>query len=395
MVGLGLVMALAGTAIFLSRPTGRPATERDETDLSDLLIWSGVLFSLIYLGFLVACAAGFAWRPEPRYVAPVYPFVTALMVAGIERASRLLPASFGYRRLANAAGIFLCALWLQVPLRALPHGIQHYASQGAGEYSTSVWQESPFVQWLREHPLPGKICSNAPDAAYILAGIPAAPTPFHPENKAELARRELPAQTSYIVWFHGLPRTRLYDLRELRSRYQMQETAAFPHGSVYRHLGPGGPAISAVYRFWSVQLGRHFYTMQKAERDARIRRDDGTWAYEGPVFYAFAPDGEKPANAHPVYRFWSASLHAHFYTIDEAERDQLLVHPSGAWACEGVAFYAWSQPGEKDTLPVHRFWSARLGCHFFTISETEKAQLIDQFSDTWTYEGIAFYAYGP
>ena len=217
------------------------------------------------------------------------------------------------------------------------------------------------MQWLRSHPLQGKVYSNAPDAAYILTGTAAATTPFHPWDTAEFARREFAAQTSYIVWFHGLPRTHLYDLRELRSRCQMQEIVTFPHGGVYLYVGPSGPAVSAVYRFWSAQSGRHFYTMQKAERDTLIGQHNSAWAYEGPMFYALAPDSDRPASTLPVYRFWSASLQAHFYTIDEAERDRLLAQPSGAWTCEGVAFYAWPRPGEKDTMPVHRFWSQTAG----------------------------------
>jgi len=64
------------------------------------------------------------------------------------------------------------------------------------------------------------------------------------------------------------------------------------------------------------------------------------------------------------------------------------------WAYEGPVFYAYpagSQPAE--TLPVYRFWSATLRCHFYTISETEKNKLLSQYSRTWAYEGIAWYAY--
>jgi hypothetical protein len=64
------------------------------------------------------------------------------------------------------------------------------------------------------------------------------------------------------------------------------------------------------------------------------------------------------------------------------------------WTYEGIAFYAYpegQQPG--DVEPVYRFWSPVLGTHFYTISETEKNKLVDNYPDVWTYEGIVWYAY--
>ncbi len=402
-LSLGLVIVLAGTAIVWSRkadagqrrPVDHPAIDSDWKDASRLQIWSAIVFGLTYFGFLVVCSAGLDWRPEQRHMAPIYPFVIALMVAGIEGAYRLLSASWGPGRLVDYLFVLLCVFWLQCPLRALLHSTRHHVRDGAGEYCAADFQESPLVQWLRSHPLPGKTCSNAPDAVYLLVGVAAETTPHYSCDAAEFARRELVSEASYIIWFHDLPRAHLYDLRELLSRYRVQEVATFPDGGVYRYLGPGGPGIAGVYRFWSPQTGRHFYTVEKAQRDRLIGQDDGTWRYEGPAFYAIAPDSERPPNVLPVYRLWSAALRTHFYTMDEAEKDRLLLEPAGTWTCEGVAFHAWPQAGEKDLMPVHRFWSARLGCHFYTINEDEKARLIDELSDTWNHESIAWYAYGP
>ncbi len=402
-LSLGLVIVLAGTMIVLSRKadTGQRRSadytviHSDGKDISRLQVWSATVFGLTYFGFVVVCAAGLGRHPEQRHLAPIYPFVMALMVAGIEGAYRLLSAAWGPGRLVDSLFVLLCVFWLQCPLRALLHSTRHHVRDGAGEYCTSGCQESPLAHWLRSHPLPGRIYSNAPDAVYILTGAAATTTPEYSCDATEFARRELGSQASYIVWFHGLSRAHLYDRRELLSRYRVQEVATFPDGTVYRYLGPGGPAVAGVYRFWSPQRGRHFYTIDKAQRDRLISQDDGTWEYEGPVFYAIAPDGARPPNVLPVYRFWSAGLRAHFYTMDEAEKDGLLCLPSGIWTCQGVAFYAWPQADEKDLTPVHRFWSERLGCHFYTISEGERAKLVVELSHTWTFEGIAWYAYGP
>jgi hypothetical protein len=41
--------------------------------------------------------------------------------------------------------------------------------------------------------------------------------------------------------------------------------------------------------------------------------------------------------------------------------------------------------------PVYRFWSAKLSSHLYTISESEKNRLMTQYtSDVWAFEGIAF-----
>jgi len=52
-----------------------------------------------------------------------------------------------------------------------------------------------------------------------------------------------------------------------------------------------------------------------------------------------------PAGCRPVYRFWSPRISAHFYTISEVERDYLLrTYGTETWTYEGIAFYAWPAP---------------------------------------------------
>jgi hypothetical protein len=157
-------------------------------------------------------------------------------------------------------------------------------------------------------------------------------------------------------------------------------------------LSGRGFNVVPVYRFWSPVYSRHFYTTDEAERNKVLDNYSHTWTYERVVYHVLSEAGTP--GAAPVYRFWSAALNAHFYTIDVSERDYLRTNYPWVWAYEGPVFYAYpagSQPA--DTLAVHRFWSATLSCHFYTISETEKNKLIRQYSQTWTYEGIAWYAY--
>ncbi len=359
-------------------------------------IWAAAVFTLTYLGFLVIYSRG---RPEDtfthRYLVPAYAPLALLITVGIERTARFLGGLRAGSEKGTSLGLLLCVLWLLYPLDKARSHIQYCGRQGMGGYSTPEWQNSPLMEWLRNHPLPGRLYTNAPDVVSLLTGVEAANTPEYWWEASDFARRKFASQPSYIAWFHNRRREVLFDLRELRCRYRMQEVAVFPEGRLYRYLGEGGPPASGVYRFWSAQTARHLYTIEKAERNRLIDRGNEGWVYEGAVFYAFPADGERPQNVRPVYRLRSAGSQTCFYTIDEAEKDRCVRESPGAWTCEGVAFYAWPQADEKDVTPVYRFWSQRLGYHLYTGNEEEKTNLITKQSHAWTYEGIAWYAYGP
>jgi predicted outer membrane repeat protein len=147
-----------------------------------------------------------------------------------------------------------------------------------------------------------------------------------------------------------------------------------------------------VYRFWSVTTGKHFYTLDELEKNTIIDLYPHVWVFEGIAYYAYARASE-PGLA-PVYRFWSPVLGGHFYTIDEAEKDFLLDNYPDVWIPEGSVFYAYPDGEQPDGAKmVHRFWSDSLGAHFYTINEAEKDLLIREFAFTWTYEGAAWYAF--
>jgi hypothetical protein len=110
------------------------------------------------------------------------------------------------------------------------------------------------------------------------------------------------------------------------------------------------------------------------------------------AYIAFGDDAQPGVSA--VYRFWSGTLNAHFYTMSPSERDKLILFYQRVWTYEGVAFYAYaagSQP--SGTSAVYRFRSDTLGSHFDTMSQMERDRLIDLFSNIWTYEKIAWYAF--
>ncbi len=95
----------------------------------------------------------------------------------------------------------------------------------------------------------------------------------------------------------------------------------------------------------------------------------------------------------PVHRFWSPVTSRHFYTISESEKQNLIDNLASVWTYEGIVYYALSDGSEPGSRPVYRFWSPVASTHFYTISESEKDTLIRDSSAVWTFEGPVFYAY--
>jgi len=162
------------------------------------------------------------------------------------------------------------------------------------------------------------------------------------------------------------------------------------HSGVAQAAAPAGTV--PVHRFMSnANNEMHVYTIDAAE----VAKLTSTlaWAYTDEGIAYYAPDGSD-SRAVPVYRFWSKITGAHFFTISVAEKNKIETQLAYAWASEGPVFYAYpegSQPA--GTSPVYRFWSAAAGCHFFTMSTTERDKLKTTYAYRWSDEGIAWYAY--
>ncbi len=150
-------------------------------------------------------------------------------------------------------------------------------------------------------------------------------------------------------------------------------------------------SLQEVYRFWSPLIGGHFYTMNELEKELVLLDFSHVWVYEGVAYYAY-PDNSDSA-CRPVYRFWSDSLSRHFYTISESEKSALFNQNPAVWSYEGVAFYAYPAGSQPDwTLPVYRFCDKSTSAYFYTMDEAEKTRVLNQYGEVFTYEGIVWYA---
>ena len=114
-----------------------------------------------------------------------------------------------------------------------------------------------------------------------------------------------------------------------------------------------------------------------------------------PASQGIAPDlyMDVADNAAPVYHFTSATSTRHFCTISEEEKYDLIDNHSDIWTYEGIAFFAYPEGRQPaDARPVHRFWSSDVGRHLYTMDEGQKQLLVELFPHVWKYEGVAWYA---
>ncbi len=147
--------------------------------------------------------------------------------------------------------------------------------------------------------------------------------------------------------------------------------------------------LTPVYRFWSPVYQGHFFTISENEKSNIIENLSHDWKYEGVAYYvpADAAPGTKP-----VFRFWSSIYQGHFFTISENEKSNIIENLSHDWKYEGIAYYTYPVK-VKNTSPVYRFWSTIYRHHFYTISQAEKENIITNLTRDWRYENIIYYAF--
>lgn len=143
-----------------------------------------------------------------------------------------------------------------------------------------------------------------------------------------------------------------------------------------------------VYRFFDKNDGTHFFTASGSEATSLVAtRPD--LSYEGVGLRGYADAGASPSSE-AVFRFFNLADGTHFYTASTTERDAIVTTKSDAMKFEGIAFYENSTPQAGDSA-VYRFFDTSHGTHLFTQSSSERANIISTRPDLVS-EGIAFYA---
>ena len=146
-----------------------------------------------------------------------------------------------------------------------------------------------------------------------------------------------------------------------------------------------------VYRLFNPELGVHFYTANKAERNSTIENLP-QYEYEGASFQAVTEEEvDSVTGAKPVFRFFNQNTGVHLYTIDDLERDTILEN-SPNYSFEGIAYYGYESQ-QEGTIPLYRFYNPVIDAHFYTPLAGERDFVIQNLSDYQLEgdSGVTFY----
>ena len=137
-----------------------------------------------------------------------------------------------------------------------------------------------------------------------------------------------------------------------------------------------------VYQYWNSHNRDHFYTPNAYEIGSRETGKIGRFGYEykGIAFRLF----RNPAlDRIPVYRYWNAGIHNHFYTTNVDLIGTVTTGETGKYGYKyegiigyGLAFGQW---------PVYQYWNSGNHDHFYT-------QNVNGPKHGYVSEGVWFYS---
>ena len=138
----------------------------------------------------------------------------------------------------------------------------------------------------------------------------------------------------------------------------------------------------AVYSVVDEEQNFQLYTTDEDELD-RILTTSPQYSDEGIAFIA-APNDDDISGVSPVYHLTNPRTGANIYTISDAEREEA---ESSNYDFEGISFYAYDRRGE-DRIPLYDVFNEDLNTHFYTLSRSERDELLD---DSDFEFDVAFY----
>ncbi|NBC14272.1 MAG: hypothetical protein GVY09_13215 [Gammaproteobacteria bacterium] len=154
--------------------------------------------------------------------------------------------------------------------------------------------------------------------------------------------------------------------------------------SIHENPPDGGTDQRDVFRFFNEETNVHFYTPNQAEKDQVIATLP-QFQFEGASFRAASPNDP---NAEEVFRFFNEDTSVHFYTISEAERDGILASLPN-FDFEGIGYLAYETQVEG-SIPLYRFFNPDTGAHFYTPSQEERDSVLSSLPQ-FQSEGVGFY----
>jgi len=148
-----------------------------------------------------------------------------------------------------------------------------------------------------------------------------------------------------------------------------------------------GRQAQPVYRFFNMQAGVHFYTANDAEFINTYRNLAGVFHYDGVAYIVGVGQHEGEV---PLYRFFNKKVGVHFYTASESEKAKVIAESSDIYTYEGIAYFVRN---DGKGLPVIRFYVPSRNTHFYT-TDTSEITAGSKLSKYYFYEGPAFWVGG-
>lgn len=147
------------------------------------------------------------------------------------------------------------------------------------------------------------------------------------------------------------------------------------------------PNSSPVYRFFHMPTSSYFFTNSVIERDIIRNLYSQQFRYEAPIFMGspVAANGLKA-----VYRFRNLVNGSYLWTISDVERTSIVQNFSNFFIEENIAWYTRETPAAGWT-PVYRFRDVTNGAYLLTASQVERQSILTNFGYKFAEENIAFY----
>lgn len=170
-------------------------------------------------------------------------------------------------------------------------------------------------------------------------------------------------------------------------------TSAAPSAVKQQKLGVTLQPLALAADYQPVQrvqnttlYGAYFFSIYPTEIATALATNPN-WALEGPAFWASLATG---TDLYPVHRFRNKTNGSYLYSIYETERADIATNYSITFEYEGVAWYA-RQTAATGWNALYRFRNKTNGTYLFSAYESEKDDIVASYPEVFALEGIAYY----
>jgi hypothetical protein len=198
---------------------------------------AALVYVLFQLLFLVVAFSGIANELiSARYLSPLFPLIilpTLSLAAQFLSQHKLnCPARPVYRYVTA----LILGAWSIGSVISTVQLLQIWREDGAGDYSTKPWQESPLLAAIAHSSISGVLYSNAADFLTYKTGLPSLGLPNHGSDVGSFVT-SLP-NSAYGIWFSQSFRKYMIGPEELKKSVAMREMGRFADGVIYQLSPP-------------------------------------------------------------------------------------------------------------------------------------------------------------